>query len=77
MSDEKPGANEEQGEHAQDATSPSRRRVLKAAAAATPIIMSIKGRPAFANNRDHGDNDKDKKSHSMSHNMSQKPGKKR
>jgi hypothetical protein len=75
MSDESPGANEEQGKPAQDATSPSRRRVLKAAAAATPIIMSIKGRPAFANNRDH--DDKDKKSHSMSHNMSQKPSKKK
>ena len=70
MSDEKPGANEEQGKPAQDATSPSRRRVLKAAAAATPIIMSIKGRPAFANY----DGGEKKKSHSMSHNMSQKPG---
>lgn len=70
MSDERPGANEEQGKPAQNATSPSRRRVLKAAAAATPIIMSIKGRPAFAN-----DKDTKKDSHSMSHNMSQKPGK--
>lgn len=70
MSDERPGANEEQGKPAQDATSPSRRRVLKAAAAATPIIMSIKGRPAFANEKDTK-----KDSYSMSHNMSQKPGK--
>ena len=69
MSDERPGANEEHGKPAQDATSPSRRRVLKAAAAATPIIMSIKGRPAFANE------DTTKASHSMSHNMSQKPSK--
>ena len=30
------------------ASSPSRRRALKAALAATPIIMSIKSRPAFA-----------------------------
>ena len=67
MSDERPGANEEHGKPAQDAPSPSRRRVLKAAAAATPIIMSIKGRPAFANE------DTKKASHSMSHNMSQKP----
>lgn len=74
MSDDKPGANEEQGKPAQDATSPSRRRVLKAAAAATPIIMSIKGRPAFANGDDNGD--KKKESHSMSHNMSHKPSKK-
>ena len=29
------------------ASSPSRRRALKAALAATPIIMSIKSRPAF------------------------------
>jgi hypothetical protein len=67
MSDENPGANEEQGKRAQDATSPSRRRVLKAAAAAAPIIMSIKGRPAFANNENANS------SHALSHNMSQKP----
>ena len=67
MSDEKPGANEEQGKPAQDATSPSRRRVLKAAAAAAPIIMSIKGRPAFANGESTNN------SHALSNNMSQKP----
>jgi hypothetical protein len=72
MSNDRTEANEEQGKPAQDATSPSRRRVLKAAAAAAPIIMSIKGRPAFAN----GDAKDKKESHSMSHNMSQKPHKK-
>jgi len=32
--------------------SPSRRRALKAALAAAPIIMSLKSRPAFAKNED-------------------------
>ncbi len=73
MSEDKPGANEEQGKPAGDASSPSRRRLLKAAAAAAPIIMSIKGRPAFANNENKNEK---KDSNSMSHNMSQKPGKK-
>jgi hypothetical protein len=78
MSENRPGPDEAQGKSAEDsAQSPSRRRVLKAAAAAAPIIMSIKARPAFANNDDKGDKDKKKESHSMSHNMSQKPSKKK
>jgi hypothetical protein len=51
MSEHKPEANDT-GRAAADkagdkASSPSRRRALKAALAATPIIMSIKSRPAF------------------------------
>lgn len=59
------------------ASSPSRRRALKAALASAPIIMSIKSRPAFANYDWDGKNDEKTKlqeSHSMSHNMSSKPG---
>ena len=52
MSEHKPETNET-GRAAADkagdkASSPSRRRALKAALAAAPIIMSIKSRPAFA-----------------------------
>ena len=48
MSEPKPESEETRGVVAPDkATSPSRRRALKAALAATPIIMSIKSRPAF------------------------------
>ena len=52
MSEPKPEANDT-GRTATDkagdqASSPSRRRALKAALAAAPIIMSIKSRPAFA-----------------------------
>ena len=68
-SDKTPGPDETQGRPADDrAASPSRRRVLKAAAAAAPIIMSIKARPAFA-----GPTEPPKDSHALSHNMSQKP----
>lgn len=86
MSEHKPEADET-GRTAADkagdqASSPSRRRALKAALATAPIIMSIKSRPAFANqNWDDGRNsdskDKAQKSHSMSHNMSSKPGKRK
>ena len=72
MSDGKPEANEGQGKSAEPtASGPSRRHILKAAAAATPIILSIKARPAFAN-----DDDKKKDSGALSHNMSTKPSKK-
>jgi PqqD family protein of HPr-rel-A system len=66
MSENRPGPDEAEGKGAEDvAQSPSRRRVLKAAAAAAPIIMSIKARPAFAG--------PDTNSSSLSHNMSQQP----
>ena len=52
MSEHKPESNEIRRVAADKtgdkASSPSRRRALKAALAATPIIMSIKSRPAFA-----------------------------
>jgi hypothetical protein len=65
MTENRPGPDETQGKGAEDvAQSPSRRRVLKAAAAAAPIIMSIKARPAFAG---------PETSSSLSHNMSQQP----
>ncbi len=52
MSEHKPESNEMRraaaGKAGDKASSPSRRRALKAALAATPIIMSIKSRPAFA-----------------------------
>jgi hypothetical protein len=71
MSENMPGPDEAQAKGAEDsAPSPSRRRVLKAAAAAAPIIMSIKGRPAFAQPDQQNPN---QSSHSMSHNMSNKP----
>ena len=74
MSDGKPEANEGQGKSAEPtASGPSRRHILKAAAAATPIILSIKARPAFAND---DKDDKKKDSGAMSHNMSTKPSKK-
>jgi hypothetical protein len=67
MSENKPGADDTQGKGAKDRpASPSRRRILKAAAATAPVIMSIKGRPAFAQNTEQN-------SASMSHNMSQRP----
>ena len=47
MSEPKPESEETRGVAPDKATSPSRRRALKAALAATPIIMSIKSRPAF------------------------------
>lgn len=47
MSEHKPESEETRGVAANKAPSPSRRRALKAALAATPIIMSIKSRPAF------------------------------
>ena len=66
MSENRPGPDEAQGKGAEDvAKSPSRRRVLKAAAAAAPIIMSIKARPAFGGPETN--------SSSLSHNMSQQP----
>lgn len=79
MSDSKPEANEGQAKGEQPtASGPTRRHILKAAAAATPIIMSIKARPAFANHdRDYQDSkDTKKDSGAMSHNMSTKPSKK-
>ena len=67
MSETRPGPDETQGKSAEDtAQSPSRRRVLKAAAAAAPIIMSIKARPAFAV-------DPASNSAALSHNLSQRP----
>jgi len=67
MTENRPGPDETQGRGAEDvAQSPSRRRVLKAAAAAAPIIMSIKARPAFAGPETN--------SASLSHNMSTQPG---
>lgn len=67
MSETRPGPDETRGNSADDiAQSPSRRRVLKAAAAAAPIIMSIKARPAFAGPENN--------SAALSHNLSQKPG---
>ena len=67
MSENKPGPDEARGKSAEDAApSPSRRRVLKAAAAAAPIIMSIKARPAFAV-------DPASNSAALSHNLSQRP----
>lgn len=84
MSEHKPEADETgraaEGKAGDKASSPSRRRALKAALASAPIIMSIKSRPAFANRDWDGDHDgksKDKTSHSMSHNMSSKPGKRK
>jgi len=66
MSENRPGPDDTRGKGAEDtAQSPSRRRVLKAAAAAAPIIMSIKARPAFAA--------PDANSASLSHNMSTQP----
>ena len=66
MNETRPGPDETRGKGAEDvAQSPSRRRVLKAAAAAAPIIMSIKARPAFAGPENN--------SAALSHNMSQKP----
>ena len=47
MGEHKPESEETRGIAADKAPSPSRRRALKAALAATPIIMSIKSRPAF------------------------------
>jgi hypothetical protein len=61
------------------ASSPSRRRALKAALAATPLIMSIKSRPAFAvsdgtpgngNTLNNGVNTQQTTSSSLSTNMS-------
>lgn len=69
MSEKRPGADETQGKGAEDrAASPSRRRILKAAAATAPVIMSIKGRPAFAQQQNPQQN-----SAALSHNMSQQP----
>ena len=84
MSEHKPEADET-GRTAADkagdkASSPSRRRALKAALASAPIIMSLKSRPAFAkhdwdDSRSESESvdSKDKKlqqSNAMSHNMS-------
>jgi hypothetical protein len=83
MSDSKPEASEGQAKGAEPkASNPTRRHVLKAAAAATPIVMSIKARPAFADHRDSDYDSKDSKdkkkdSGAMSHNMSTKPSKKK
>lgn len=71
MSENRPGADETQGKGAKDrAASPSRRRILKAAAATAPVIMSIKGRPAFAQSSQLNT---PQNSAALSHNMSQKP----
>jgi hypothetical protein len=68
MSETKPGPDEAQRASAEGrAQSPSRRRVLKAAAAAAPIIMSIKARPALAGPEPTTN------SHALSNNLSQKP----
>jgi hypothetical protein len=70
MSENKPGADDTQGKGAKDRpASPSRRRILKAAAATAPVIMSIKARPALA----QPSQDPQQNSASMSHNMSQRP----
>jgi hypothetical protein len=54
------------------ASSPSRRRILKAAAASAPIIMSIKARPAYSQTPDQPQTEQN--SHTMSSNLSQRPG---
>lgn len=75
MSENMPGPDEARGKGAEDsAISPSRRRVLKAAAAAAPIIMSLRGRPAFAQPNQQNPQ---QNSASLSHNMSQKPSSQR
>jgi hypothetical protein len=67
MSEMRSEANEGQGRGAENtASGPTRRQVLKAAAAATPIIMSIKARPAFAQSTTQT-------SSALSHNLSAKP----
>lgn len=53
------------------AASPSRRRALKVALAAAPIIMSIKSRPAFA--KDETDITPQQTSSSLSSNLSARP----
>jgi hypothetical protein len=75
MSEHKPDADET-GRAAENkagdrASSPSRRRALKAALAAAPIIMSIKSRPAFADNDDNNvANTQQTTSSALSNNMS-------
>jgi hypothetical protein len=54
------------------ATSPSRRRALKAALASAPIIMSIKSRPAFSQTEPGGPTPQ--QSGTVSSNLSSKPG---
>jgi len=85
MSEHKPESNGT-GRAAPDkasdkASSPSRRRALKAALASAPIIMSIKSRPAFATNDTHPGNNPgnnginpQQASASLSHNLSAAPG---
>ena len=80
MSEHKPEVNDT-GRAAADksgdkASSPSRRRALKAALAATPIIMSIKSRPAFASKDADGNTqfNTQQTSSALSGNLSSKPG---
>ena len=54
------------------ASSPSRRRLLKAAAATAPIVMSIKARPAYSQTPDQPQITQ--YSSTLSANLSQKPG---
>jgi hypothetical protein len=54
------------------ASSPSRRRLLKAAAATAPIVMSIKARPAYSQTPDQPQIQQN--SSTMSSNLSHKPG---
>jgi len=72
------GAGRAAADKASDkASSPSRRRALKAALASAPIIMSIKSRPAFATNDTHPGNNginPQQASASLSHNLSAAPG---
>ena len=81
MSEHKPEANETGravvNKAGDKAVSPSRRRILKAALASAPIIMSIKSRPAFATNDTHPGNNginPQQASASLSHNLSAAPG---
>ena len=53
------------------ASSPSRRRILKAAAASAPIIMSIKARPAYSQTLDQPQTEQT--SCAISANLSRKP----
>ena len=83
MSEHKPEANETGravvNKAGDKAVSPSRRRILKAALASAPIIMSIKSRPAFAvndgipSNTNTGVNTQQTTSSGLSSNLSARP----
>jgi hypothetical protein len=77
MSEHKPEADETgraaDGKAGDKASSPSRRRALKAALASAPIIMSIKSRPAFAVPEGDAVNTQQTSS-ALSNNLSSRPG---